>query len=403
MLPMLLFSSHWLRFSASPFFMNLGIDASRAVAAQRTGTEAYAYHLICALLPLAHANNHTVTLYFNQPPSQPFTSDAQQPAATHVIEPLPYRERSLPFPRLWTHIRLAAELQLHPPDVFFTPAHVIPLSYRGAAVATIHDLGYHYFPEAHTAGQVRQLTWSTRHNARRSRRVIVDSVATQRDLGKFYGISAEKITTIYPGFDQQLAPVHDQAVLSETQKKYQLTAPYFLFLSTLQPRKNIGRIVAAFAQVADQLPQQLVLAGKQGWLAEPLLAQIAALPTAIRNRIRLTGFVADVDKAALLAGATALVYPSQHEGFGFPVLEAQACGTAVLTANNSSLVEVGGESVCFVSAESTAQIATAILKLAHETDYREQLIARGFVNITRFSWQTAAAQTLAVLEQAGTL
>ncbi|HFC11311.1 MAG TPA: glycosyltransferase family 1 protein [Anaerolineae bacterium] len=366
--------------------MILAIDASRAVTTQRTGTEAYAYHLIRALLPLANANKHTVILYFNQSPNSP-------------ISPSPHHARMIPFPRLWTHIRLAAELHLHPPDVFFTPAHVIPFSYRGAAVATIHDLGYHYFPEAHTARQVRQLTWSTRHNARRSRQVIVDSLATQRDLAQFYGISAEKIITIYPGFDKQLAPVHDQTMLERVQAKYQLTAPYFLFLSTLQPRKNVSRIVTAFAQIADQLPQQLVLAGKQGWLAQPLLAQIAALPESVRRRIRLTGFIDDVDKAALLSGATALVYPSQHEGFGFPVLEAQACGTPVLTARNSSLIEVGGQAVCFVEAGSVVQIATAMLKLAQHSAYREQLITAGFANIKRFDWQVAAQQTLAVLEQ----
>ena len=367
--------------------MHIGIDASRAAIARRTGTEAYAYHLIRALVPLASAKNHTVTLYFNQPPAQPITPSAHNACV-------------LPQRRLWTHIRLAAELHQRPPDVFFTPAHVIPISYRRAAVATVHDLGYHYFPESHTPNQVRQLTWSTRHNARRSRIVIADSQATVRDLATFYGISAEKTTVIYPGFDQALQPITDIEALAAVRQTYGISNPYFLFLSTLQPRKNIGRIVAAFAQIAERVPQQLVLAGKQGWLAEPLLAQIAALPQSIQARIHLPGFVADDDKAALLSGATALIYPSQFEGFGFPVLEAQACDTPVLTADNSSLLEVGGESVCFVSAESADEIAAAMLKLAHDGTYRQTLIAAGRNNIKRFSWQAAAEQTLAVLERA---
>lgn len=366
--------------------MRIGIDASRAAVARRTGTEAYAYHLIRALLPIANARQHQVTVYYNQSPSVPISAE------NHLVQ-------ALPFPRLWTHIRLAAHLLRQPPDVFFTPAHVIPLSYMRPAVATVHDLGYHYFPQSHTPRQLRQLRWSTRHNARRSQHVIADSEATKRDLVALYQISAEKINVIYPGFDTELRPVTDENMLADLQKRLQITSPYFLFLSTLQPRKNIGRIIEAFAQVAAEVPQQLVLAGKQGWLAEPLLNQIAELPLATRERIRLTGFIDDSDKAALISGATALVYPSQYEGFGFPVLEAQACGTPVITADNSSLVEVGGDAVHFVSAESTNAIANAMRQLANDTAYRHQLIVAGNSNIKRFSWQRAAAQTLDLLEQ----
>lgn len=367
--------------------MRIGIDASRAATAQRTGTEAYAYHLIRALMPLAIARSHSLTLYYNQPPE---TS----------ISDVAHDARVLTFPRLWTHLRLAADLHQHPPDVFFTPAHVIPLSYRRPSVATIHDLGYHYFPEAHGKRQVRQLTWSTRHNARRSRLIVADSDATKADLGRFYGISAEKIRVIYPGFDTTLAPVRDTSALQTRFTKYDIEQPYFLFLSTLQPRKNVARLVSAFASVADSLPQQLVLAGKQGWLAQPFLEQINALPAEIRQRIRLIGFVDDADKAALLSGATALVYPSLHEGFGFPVLEAQACETPVLTARNSSLAEVGADSVCAVSAESIPDIAAAMQRLANDEAYRNRLVKAGLDNIKRFSWQQAAQQVLTVLEAA---
>ncbi|MBE7532211.1 MAG: hypothetical protein HS099_21075 [Ardenticatenaceae bacterium] len=115
--------------------MLIGIDASRAVAGQRTGTEAYAWFLLRALIPMAGVQGHTLRLYFNEPPPLNLF-----PAADHIEEVV------IPFARLWTHVRLAAELQQRPPDVFFTPAHVIPLSYHGRAAATIHDLGYHILP-----------------------------------------------------------------------------------------------------------------------------------------------------------------------------------------------------------------------------------------------------------------
>ena len=115
--------------------LTIGIDASRTITGQRTGTEAYATFLLHALIPLATAQNHQIRLYFNQPP--PPNLFPQSPQVEQVV---------IPFPRLWTHLRLAAELHQNPPDVFFTPAHVIPVSYFGPSVATVHDLGYHHFP-----------------------------------------------------------------------------------------------------------------------------------------------------------------------------------------------------------------------------------------------------------------
>lgn len=161
--------------------MWIGIDASRAATPQRTGTEAYAYFLIQALIPLVPARGHRLTLYFNQPP------------APHLF---PTGEsvnlRSLPFPRLWTHLRLAWTLQRRPPDLFFTPAHVIPFTYFGRSAATVHDLGYHHFPQAHPAGQLRYLRWSTRHNGRRAHTILADSQATKTDLHRFDGYLKRK-------------------------------------------------------------------------------------------------------------------------------------------------------------------------------------------------------------------
>ena len=367
--------------------MLIGIDASRAATSRRTGTEGYAWHLIQSLLPLADERGHSVRLYYNQPPQHPISDTAH-----HTVV--------IPAPRLWTHVRLAAELHRRPPDVFFTPAHVIPLTWKGVSVATIHDLGYHHFPEAHTRRRVRELTWSTRHNARRARRVIADSQATQRDLVDFYQTDLGKITVVYPGYDSDLQPIVDEAVMTRAGTQYGITNPYFLFLGTLQPRKNIGRILDAFLDVAAEIPQQLVLAGKPGWLAQPFLDRIAALPEHLRQRIHLTGFVAEADKAALLSGATALIFPSLYEGFGFPVLEAQACGTPVLASNNSSLPEVAGDGGVLVSAESSAEIADAMRNLALDDALRKRLVSAGFANVKRFSWQTAAQEVLMVLEEA---
>ena len=360
--------------------MIIGIDASRAVTTQRTGTEAYAYFLIRALIPLAAEYKLRLRLYFNQPPDDLF------PQVDHVETVI------LPFARLWTHVRLARELQRRPPDLFFTPAHVVPWSYRQASCATIHDLGYHYFPEAHTHRQSLYLRWSTRHNCRVSQFVIADSLATKRDLVSLYALEPERIHVVYPGIDSDLKPVTDVDLLTAVQYKFGITAPYLLYIGTLQPRKNLIHLIQAYAQ--SNVQHSLVIAGKKGWLSQPILEAVWALPLSIQQRILLPGFVAEDDKGALISGATALLYPSLYEGFGFPVLEGQACGVPVLAANSSSLPEVAGQGALLVDPLEIDQIALGIQRLVSDEALRTDLVQHGFANVSRFTWAETAVTLL---------
>lgn len=361
--------------------MLIGIDASRASTSQRTGTEAYAYYLIRELIQLT-AGQHHLQLYFNQP------------AGPTPFEPAPHVEfLFLPFPRLWTHLRLAWELHQRPPDVFFTPAHVIPLTYTGRSVCTVHDLGYHYFPEAHGRGQAAYLQWSTRHNARRGRLVLADSLATQADLQHWYNIHPDKIRVVYPGL------ALEEPTSGRPHNPF--GHPYLLFLSTIHPRKNVGRLLEAFVQVAEKIPHLLVLAGKMGWHAEQIEQNLHNLPAHIQKRILTLGYVPEEDKFNLIRGATALLYPSLYEGFGFPVLEANACGTPVLTSTTSSLPELAGpEGALLVDPLNTQAIAEGILSLVYDHSLRLKLQAAGRANVQRFTWASAGQQTLAILEEA---
>lgn len=375
--------------------MLIGIDASRATRSRRTGTEAYAHFLIQALIPLAEAGGHRLRLYFNRPP------------APELFEPSPAVEtRVIRLGRLWTHVRLAAELQRRPPDVFFTPAHVIPVSYFGPSVATVHDLGYLAFPEAHTRRQLAYLRWSTAHNARRSRLVIADSAATKADLTTHTSIDPGKVRVIYPGADPLLAPVKDSLELARVREKYGLRQPYLLAIGTLQPRKNLVRLIEAYAGnglAADAGPIQLVLAGMSGWRAEPILRAVERYQRQLPGgepAIQLPGYVADEDKAALISGAQALLFPSLYEGFGFPVLEGNACGTPVLAADASSLPEIAGDAALLVDPLDTAAMAEGIRRIVVERPLRARLIQAGLENVKRFSWNEAAGRVLATLELA---
>lgn len=352
--------------------MHIGIDASRVTVARRTGTERYALNLIRALLGVGGA--HQFTLYFRDPPP---------PGLLHGEA----TRRIIPFPRLWTHLRLAWELfTARPqPEALFVPAHVLPLIRPQPSVVTIHDLGYRYFPEAHPVGQWRYLDWSTRFSARAATRLIADSHATARDLHRFYNTPADKITVVYPGRDETLARVDPAPVRA----KYGLPENYLLHIGTLQPRKNLVRLIEAVTPSSAKL----VLAGRAGWLSGPIVEKARA------SGVRILDYVPDEDLAGLYSGATAFVFPSLYEGFGFPVLEAMACGVPVICSSTSSLPEVAGEAALLVDPLDTAAITGAIKRVSTDADLRATLIGRGFEQIRKFSWDKAAQETLAVLEE----
>lgn len=367
--------------------MLIGIDASRAVTRQRTGTEAYAYFLLQALIPLASTQGHQMRLYFNQAPPAAFFPDTP-----HV------QECVIPMARLWSQVRLAAELVRRPPDVFFTPAHVIPFITRGKSVVTIHDLGFHHFPEAHTANQLAYLKLSTRINGQSASRVIVDSEATKADLLKYYAVPEGKIDVIYPGVDPAFRRVSDLEKIGAIQGRYGIRSPYLIYIGTIQPRKNLPRLVRAFT--AASLPHQLVLAGRVGWKSEEIIAEIDGLRPSQRTQILLPGFIPEDDKAALITGAEALMFPSLYEGFGFPVLEGQVCATPVLASNNSSLPEIAGHGALLVDPFSDQDMTMAIRRIVEDQPLRQELVQKGLENVRRFSWAKTAAVVLATLERA---
>ena len=211
--------------------MRIAIDASRATVARATGTERYSRELIRALLQIGA--DHEFHLFFrDEPPAGLFDGANVQ---RHVI----------PFPRLWTHLRLAAALHALRPDLSFVPAHTLPLFLRGPALVTVHDLGYRHFPQAHPPLARRYLDLTTRHSARRASLVLADSRATAADLQRHYRVAMQKIRVVHPGVAR--LNIGD---VDAVRAKYGLPPRYFLFLGTLQPRKNLPRIVGGLATLA---------------------------------------------------------------------------------------------------------------------------------------------------------
>ncbi len=378
----------------------IGIDASRIRPTARTGTETYSLHLIQHLIPLAAARGHQLRLYTGAELHPTWFGYNAWPSHVQV--------RTIRVPRLWTHIGLAQTLWREPPDVLFIPAHVIPLWPPPALpiAVTVHDLGYEYFPHAHPRRQRWYLQWSTRHNVRRAQHIFVDSRATAEDLQRWYGASPDRISVVYPGLPSTVAFTSTTEQILQVRHRYGLTRPYLLFVGTLHPRKNLLRLLNAFARVhhvpvITEAPQPLpppllVLAGKPGWLSDPILQR--AREDDLRERVRLLGYVPDADLPPLLQGALALVYPSLHEGFGFPVVEAQALGVPVLTSNRSSLPEVAGDGALLVDPTDEESLARALERLITDPALRRRLVQQGYQNVQRFSWERAATQVLDILE-----
>ncbi len=343
-----------------------------------TGTERYSREVIAAML---RAGGYRFRLYARAP--------IEDPASAEVVV--------IPRKRLWTHLGLGPEVARRPPDALFIPAHVLPLdvglSRRPRTVVTIHDLGYRHFPSAHPLRQRLYLDLSTWFSARFATAIAADSRACAADLTRFYGIAPDKITVAYPGPipSAALASGRAEAILGELGLSERA---FVLFVGTLQPRKNLRRLLQAMASPA-MAGLDLVVAGGRGWGGEDLEA--VAREAGLGPRAHLLGYVSDETKAALIQGARALVMPSLHEGFGFPVLEAQMAGIPVVASNTSSLPETAGAGAILVDPLDPAAIVAGLTVAVGDAAVRANLIALGRANVARFNWDTCARQILSLL------
>lgn len=358
----------------------IAIDASRLAVAQLTGTETYTYELLWAMVEAEPPERFELYLNAAEPPER----------LPPLGEPV-----CIPFPRLWTHGRLAAELQRRRPRLLFVPAHVVPLVHP-PSVVTIHDLGYLHVPDAHPPGQRRMLDLTTRWSAKAARRIVAISHATRRDLIERYAVPDDRVSVVHHGISPTFTPA-GLAEVERVRRVHGLDGPYIVAVGTIQPRKNYGRLAEAVELVAGAgLPVTLAIAGKRGWLWEDVVVQVERAG----GHVRLLGYVPDADLPALYTGAAAACQVSLYEGFGMPALEAMACGTPVVAADGSALPEVCGDAARYVDPSNVESIAAGLRDVLEDTALRTWLAARGMRRAAGFTWRACAEQTLAVLRNA---
>lgn len=307
-----------------------------------------------------------------------------------------------PWKRIaWEQVAAPVASRREGVDVFHAMAFVAPVMVQSPTVITIFDLSFLLFPTAFKAINRLYLRAMTQFSARRARRVIAISEHTRQDVIVRLGVPAERVQTVYCGVDPSFHPLPPARVEAFRQRKG-LPERFILFLGTLEPRKNVSRLIDAFAFLVASSPGDLtnlhlVVAGGKGWFFESIFAQVQEL--GLTERVHFVGYVPEREKCLWYNAATCFCYPSRYEGFGLPPLEAMACGVPVIVSNTSSLPEVVGNAGVTVSPEDTPALSEALHRVLTDATLRAELSERGLEHARRFSWDRAARQTTTIYRQ----
>ena len=370
--------------------LRIAIDA-HSVGTGLAGNETYASNLIEALAEIDHVNLYTLYVtrkeaferFNNRWPN--FTARSTLPHSPLIRIPL----------------TLSAELRRNRVDVLhvqFTAPPVAPCP----VVVSIHDLSFEHLPQTFKRRSRLQLRVTVRHTARLAAQVITLSDHARADIINTYKINPNKVTSIPLAAPSHFTRITDDKELQRVKQTYGINGPYILCVGSVQPRKNLARLLHAYSLLrhdgaAGKLPK-LVIAGKLAWLFENTLRTINQLN--LKDSVIVTGYVRDADLPALYSGARCFVYPSYFEGFGLPPLEAMKCGTAVVVGNKTSLPEVVGDAAESVDPFDVQDIASGIRRVIEDDAWRATLEARGLERAKLFDWHQTARSTLEVYKKA---
>ncbi|MDP3998022.1 MAG: glycosyltransferase family 1 protein [bacterium] len=386
--------------------MIIGIDGNEANVEKKVGVSSYAYELLWQFYQIRNPKseirnpkqitNPKFQIYIKEPPRNDLPKEADG-----------WRYRVVKPRKMWTQIGLPLDLYLHRlrPDVFFTPTHYAPRFCPIPSVISIMDLSYIHFPQMFKKSDLYQLKNWTAYSVKNAKKVLTISEASKNDIIRHYQIDPERVIVTYPGIKMEseipskarfASGGRDQEPSMENLKKYKIEGDYILFVGTLQPRKNIVRLIEAFSTLGPKL-YTLVVVGKPGWLYEEIYE--APKKFKVEDRVKFLDYVPDEDLPALYQNALCFVLPSLYEGFGLPVLEAMHYGCPVVTSNVSSLPEAAGDAAIMVDPESTESIKEGIEKVLGDKSLREKLVKKGYEQVKKFSWEKCARETLKVLEE----
>ena len=381
--------------------LRIAIDANEANTQHRVGSNVYAFEIIKAIYKLSAKESGLdfIILLNNQP------VDDMPP------QRMGWEYKVIKPKTLWTQFAEPAYLFLNHKkiDVLFTPGHYAPRHSAVPYISSVMDLAYLNYPKQFNHNDLIQLKHWTKYSVKKARKVITISEFTKADIVNSYQKKPEDIVVAYPAISQ-IIPASTQQTKSFF-KKHQIKKPYFLFLGTIQPRKNLVRVVEAYEQLCRRLSgqqlkkgqktnllPQLVLAGKIGWLADPIINRIEKSP--FFKQIVLTGYISEKIKPTLYEQATASILLGLHEGFGIPALESLQYGCVPIVSNTTSLPEVVGESGFQINPYDIKKIAATMekvlrLSVKNKAAYRR----KGKKRLQKFSWQESAQTIIATIKE----
>ena len=370
--------------------LRIGIEGDQANVPEPAGIEMYVCRLLEALGRIDRENRYHVYLRRRPRPHFP---------------PLPpnFTFRVIPVRYLWHQVGIPLWQLFDRNDVLLFPVHRFPLLFpvRTRIVGTIHDTAFLHHARSYPPFRRARLRLFTRVLARRADRLIAISRATAEDIEHDYRIPRERISVIHQGWDRELAEPVGETRIAGARARYGLSRPYVLTIGALRPGKNLERLVQAFARMlamgGDAAEHDLVLIGKEDW---PFGAVSAAVRrVGLSERVHLLGYVPREELKALLQGAAAFVFPSLHEGFGLPPLEAFGAGIPVLTSRSGSLPEIVGDAAYPFNALDPEDMALRLREVLSDPGLQARLVAAGRVQAERFSWEETARRTLQVFRE----
>lgn len=309
--------------------------------------------------------------------------------------PIPLTERMLTIAWHRARVPLSVERFVGDVDVVHGTDFVLPPT-KAKTLLSIHDFAYIIHPETAPPELRRYLGSVVPRNIARADHIHVNSRATKADMERLIGVDPSKSTIVYSGSGADFYP-RSTAQIAELNQRLSLPERYILNVGTVQPRKNVERLIEAYAQLGDLAADvPLVIAGKRGWMAEPIYAAVQKYNLA--QRVQFLDFVSDQDLPTLYSGALVMAYPSLYEGFGVPIVEAQACGTPVITSNISSLPEIAGNAAILVDPHDPSAIANALRRILTESDLVTQLRIAGPRQAAKFTWEGTGLGILQLYE-----
>ncbi len=396
--------------------MIIGIDASRANLKRKTGTEWYAFYLIKNLAIIDKENKYW--LYLNEEPS---------PALVEAVKANPnftFKVLRWPFYSFWTLGRLSWEMIWRRPDVLFIPAHTMPLVFPKNTVNTIHDIAFAREQDLYHSKRVKTtepnfrrfielgvriitlgkyssssldyLYWSTKFALKKAKKIITVSNFTRQEILNVYPqVDATKVKVVHNGYNNRLYNNLDNSdKLKSALAKYDLSQPYFLYIGRIEKKKNIPTLVEALSLLRENHPEvkeKLVLVGAASFGYDEVKYIIEEFN--LNTEVIMPGWVDEEDLPYILKGATAFIFPTRHEGFGIPILQALASGVPVAASNIPVIREVAGDAVLYFDHHDKDAIAQAMVKIATDKDLQQHLVKLGLERVKDFSWQKCARET----------